>query len=261
MKIAIMIPAIIDQECAQAVTSAMRENIVLANPDCEFTFLINIDDYCRTGCFGNVTSVSNAYNELAKEVNCLVNIVVHKHPLGLTLASRKLFERFLDLDSDYLIFFDDDCVVINPIHFSEFLGVVKDDVTLHLAFAYDNASVENPFIKNDIQFEGDTVRVFSNSAVFMTENGTIFTRDNIRDILDEYGSNEKKFDRSRNPEDVIGGLDCYRKRPVWTVTYKADDCIVADKSPKKNRPLWRLPRKNHFIVDSIRHHRKVGWNK
>jgi len=261
IKIAIMVPAIIDQECADMVTDCMRKNIIQANLDCDFKFLINIDDYRRKGDTGDVESISSSYNILAEEDNCVVDIVVHGTPLGLTTASRELFERFLKTDSEYLVFFDDDCELPNPIRFREFIHLTEEkDVTLHMAHSYDTISVENPFIQNNVCFEGETVRIFENNRVFMTENGTIFTRKMIEDILEEYCLNESKFNTSYNPEDVIGALDCYKKRPVWTITFKTENCVVDDIIDGTRKP-WRLPKENHFIVDSIRHYKKVGWNK
>lgn len=266
-KIAIIIPAIIDQECADMLTKSMEKYIIGVNPDYHFNFFINIDDYRRHDCYGDVKSISKSYNDLAKE-NCSVDIVIHKPPLTLTVASRELFERFLNSDSDYLIFFDDDCEIINPICFNEFIKLITEDVTLHLSFAYDDMSVENPFITNDVYFEGKTIKVFKNSDIFLTENGTIFTKKTIKNILNEYAVDDKKknisfhkFNSNRNPEDVIGVLDSYKNKPVLTVAFKNDTCVVDDVVIDGIKNLWRLPKKNHFIVDSIRHYRKVGWNK
>ena len=250
-----MIPAIIDQECADALIDHMRKNIVVANPDITFKFLVNVDDYRRKGCLGTVETICDSYSSL-KQSNCTVDIVINGKPLGLTVASRELFKRFLETDFEYLVFFDDDCVIINPVYFNEFINMVNEDYTFHLAFAYDNISVENPFITNDVYLEGQTVRIFKNSRVFCTENGTIFTKNMVRKIINEYTTDERKFNTSFNPEDVIGALDCYKCRPVLTVAFKNNKCVVVDlKQP------WRLPKENHFIVDSIRHFRIVGWNK
>ena len=265
-KIAIMIPAIIDQECADMLTESMKKNIIKVNPDCYFNFIVNIDDYRRHDCYGDVKSISKSYSGLAEE-NCSVDIVVHNPPLTLTVASRELFERFLNSDSDYLIFFDDDCEIINPIYFDEFIKLITEKVTLHLAFAYDDMSVENPFITNDVYFEGKTIKIFKNSKIFLTENGTIFTRKTIKNILNEYNVDDRKknvlfhkFNPRRNPEDVIGALDSYKNKPSLTVAFKNDTCVV-DNIVDGTKKLWRLSKKNHFIVDSIRHYRKVGWNR
>lgn len=253
--IAIMIPAIIDQECAEMVSDTIRKNIVNANTYCDFILLLNIDDYCRKGCHGDVDSISKTYNELGVESNCSISIIVHKKPLGLTPASRELFGRFLKTGAEALLFLDDDCEIINPVIFKDFMGLIYNDVTLHLAFAYDDKSSENPFIRNDIYFDGQSMIAFRNSHIFLTENGTIFTKEMVKNILNEYESDKKKYNPKYNPEDVIGHLNCYKQNPVITLAHKDKDCIVRDV------PLWKLPKKNHFVVDSVRHYRKVGWNR
>jgi len=249
--VVIIIPAIIDEECAIRTSSTISKNIVSVNPDFRFNIILNIDDYKRSGCLGNVESISQYYLKIQENNNCDVAISVHKKPLGLTFATLFLFNKFLEAQSNLMLFLDDDCDIINPVILSEFYDKIDENSVFHLAFGYDNKSSENPFIKNDIYFDGNSIRMFKNNRNFCTENGTFLTRKLVLDILGEGG-----FDRNINAEDNIGRKKCYGNRSVYTVAFKKNECVV-----NLEKSIWRLPKENHFIIDSIRHYRKWGWDK
>lgn len=252
MKIGIIIPAIVDQECANAVVSSVASNMIRCNKNIEFSVFLNVDNYCRKGCHGNKESIANKYKELENEPNCKVNVFHHSPPLGLTRASKFLFEKFIRTDSEFLLFLDDDCVIINEVPFGEFVHLSENRDTIHLAFAYDDRSVESPFITNEVYFEGEKIKVFYNNRVFCTENGTIFCRSVVKRILKECN-----FNPTHNPEDEIGITKSYLDSPVYTVARKINGNAIVTPGVR----FWPLPKENHFIVDAIRYYRKVGWNK
>jgi len=251
-KIGITIPAIVDQECADAVVKGIASNIVEKNYDFEFVIFLNIDNYCRKGCSGTPQSISEKYKELENGKNCIVKVFHHSPALGLTRSSKFLFERFMEEGCEFLLFLDDDCVIINPIPFLEFIHLAKNGDTIHLAFAYDDRSVESPFITNNVYFDGENTRVFYNNRVFCTENGTIFCRGMVKRILKQCN-----FNPMHNPEDEIGKTKAYMDSPVYTVARK----INGNATVVPGVRFWPLPKENHFIVDAIRYYRKVGWNK
>ena len=133
MKIALCLPAILDENLINETTKSIRQNIVNCNEDVNFIAYVNIDNYKRSNGSGTLESIEKIYNQNLSSKNCKVDINISGKRLGLNLAYKHLIQSFFNSDCDYCVFFDDDHFIINKIIIKDFYKkMVDDNIMIHL---------------------------------------------------------------------------------------------------------------------------------
>ena len=110
------IPAVLDDDCISSAVSLYVKNIILHNDSNDIKFIIHIDDFQYSGYSGTMESISNIYAGLLDYVSCEIYRTDKRK--GLKKSYEFLLKKFLESDCDYLIFYDDDHNIINPLPIS-----------------------------------------------------------------------------------------------------------------------------------------------
>ena len=113
MKFAICIPSILDVEIVSKTVPAIKENIIEANPAVFFTLFSNVDNFRQEDCEGSKEDILELYSSLESK-NCKVDIQYSENRKGYNGATEYLLNKFINSDSEYCMFYDDDHKIINP---------------------------------------------------------------------------------------------------------------------------------------------------
>ena len=243
--IAICIPAIIDLNLISSNVKSIKKNFIDCNQDYKFNVFVNIDDYKRPDTIGTLDEISECYN-LLNSKNCDVDVTIASPRLGINKSYKYLLNKFINSNSDYCVFFDDDHEILNPVPLKEFYHKLSDDYLLRLSVAKKEPDVsfsyETPFLQNDIFFESKNVIIYKNNRPFFTNPGTFLSKNIANGFL-----KTSIFDQSAVFERVINsniGIHTY------TCCYKTDDLVFNEKAGYGDS--WPIPLKNHFGYDGVR---------
>jgi len=244
----ILIPSIIDLECAKINAKSIYENIVCKNANIDISIIIHIDNNNRN----SDDKMSDICDEYISYFGNTVEIIQSKTHVGLPAAMSELFRAGLGSDSDFYIIIEDDSEVINYLNIGHIIDNYDESSMYRAAFTTSKYSSENPFITDVVVSAGNNIRGLVNNRTFCSQNGSIFSHKLLDIISDSIFSN-----RSAEPENVIGHKLASLGMDVITYIYADEEDGVRLGESK----LFKLPQANHFLKDGVRIFRRVGWEK
>ena len=243
--ISLCIPAIIDLELIRSNVESIKKNFIDCNSDINFNVFINVDDYKRPNTSGTLEEISQCYQSLNSK-NCVVDVTTSSPRLGINRGYKHLLEKFINSDSEYCVFFDDDHEILNPVPIDEFYHKLSDDYLLRLSVAKKEPDVsfsyETPFLQKNVFFESKNVIIYTNCRHFYTNPGTFLSKKHVDTFLKCHNFNQKDlFERV-----LIGYLNI----DTYTCCYKTDDLTFNENAGYGDS--WPIPLKNHFAYDGVR---------
>ena len=159
----VLTPAIIDEECVRETSQALIENLYNINPDVNFLHIVQLCNYKRPHCVGDLEKIKTIYEAENNVKNCEVKVNISMNRLGHTLAGYRLFEEFLNSEADLSLVIEDDTKLMHPLNLNSIYAVAENDVNsiFHLAMGYEKLSSENPFITKEILGDYDNFFICS----------------------------------------------------------------------------------------------------
>jgi len=251
----VLTPAIIDEECVRETSKSLIKNLYNINPDVNFIHIVQLCNYKRPYCDGDLETIKAIYETENNIKNCEVKVNVSMNRLGHTLAGYKLFEEFINSAADLSLVIEDDTKLMHPLKLDLIYSKVENDDNsiFHLAMGYEKLSSENPFITKEILDDYDNFFICKNNRNFCSWNGTFFTKKIINNILNDFDK-----DSTANCEDQISKMSCWYDKEIKTICFKSDLFnVIGLPEPNENRQSWqcvpwRLNRDSHFVLEVFR---------
>lgn len=264
----IITPAIIDQEVIEVTSKLLYENLFKLNKDIQFEHIIQLCNHKRPECVGDIETIEKIYMEYNKLDNVTVKVNKSYTRLGHVMAGFNAYKTFLEATNcDYCLLIEDDIKLENPIYIKDLSEVVKKHKSkiIHLSAGYDypglNEHKGDPG-KEDCSSEAcleekigeiNNINIFTNYRSFCSWNGNLLDRDMVLDIL----RNCQPWS-SANCEDQIGKMQYYSSFDILTLGYGKNIDLVGNREDFSIHYDWQLPKKNHFLLETIRRARKSG---
>jgi hypothetical protein len=204
-KLAILTTAILDKECIEASQQSLIRDLIQCNKDTDFLHLVHLDKHARNSKEGNdEASILNYYKScLSGQSNYKLHLFSPKNQRsGLIKSAHLLFSEFLKSDDiEHCLVLEEDTTFTRPISLKTIERLLstgdKSDI-IHFSFAVvkpgNQACSTEPgihttdeerkltnFDELDVQ-----TRVISTSKCGISWNGTFFSKDVVKKIVENY---------------------------------------------------------------------------
>jgi len=259
--LAILTPAIIDQECIEKSQQSILENIVNCNLNKKFLHFVHLDNHLRSNkrYKGDPQKILKIYQNSYKNCPNVSCFLAFDEPRkGLIETAFILFQEFLKFNVEYCLILEDDTTLHKNLSLDDIENVIKEknNHILHLSFGIEaspnlGGSVEKHWIdKNPKKISNFICHTRPVSEGGLSWNGTFFHKNHVKSFINEYKRDSKL--ESDYPEDQIyRSLKKIDDLFFTTLFYEKDH--EKDDS-KKDDYIWEghMPKSSHVIFDETR---------